>query len=193
MKVHTTTLEMLQPPGPGARPLPEDVDLVHAAGITPEYARFLYGLVGGPWHWTGRLGWSREQWAEEIAVPGTEFWVLYGDGVPWGYLHLRPTIDDDGAGTHVQLQQFGLVTSVIGRGLGGPLLEQGIERAWSLPDRAGLPPARRVWVRTCALDGPTALANYRARGFVVHLTEDVDRDVAPAPLGSWTSTGGPTP
>lgn len=127
-------------------------------------------------------------------MPGTEFWVLYGDGVPWGYLHLRPTPDNDGGGgdggTHVQLQQLGLVTQAIGRGLGGPLLERGVEHAWSLPERTGLPPVTRVWVRTCALDGPTALANYRARGFVVRRTEQVDREVSPTPPGSWVSTGG---
>lgn len=188
MQVLTTTLEMLRPPDRAARPLPEEALLVRADGITPEYARFLYGLVGGPWHWTGRLGWTRGQWAAELAAPGTEIWVLYGDGVPWGYLHLRPTFDDDG--THVQLQQFGLVTQAIGRGLGGPLLEQAVAQAWSLPERSDLPPVSRVWVRTCALDGPNALANYRARGFVVCRTENLDREVAACPPGSWVSTGG---
>ena len=40
------------------------------------------------------------------------------------------------------------------------LLSAGVQRAW---DRG----ARRVWVHTCTLDGPNALANYCARGFRV--------------------------
>lgn len=189
MKVIITTLEMLQPPSRAPRPLPAGVGLERATGITPEYARFLYGLVGGPWHWTRRLGWTREQWLTEIGDPGTEFWILSADGVPRGYAHLRPMVGDEGA-AQVQIQQFGLVTQVIGRGLGGPLLEQVVDRAWSLPQRFGGVPVRRVWVRTGTLDGPAALGNYLARGFVVHHTEEEERQVAPEPLGSWVSTGG---
>ncbi|MCO4276814.1 hypothetical protein NG701_20755 [Pseudarthrobacter sp. HLT3-5] len=55
--------------------MPDEASLDRAVGVTPEFARFLYGLVGGPWHWTDRLEWTRQQWAEELAVPGTEFWV----------------------------------------------------------------------------------------------------------------------
>ena len=57
----------------------------------------------------------------------------------------------------------------IGRGLGGYLLGEGIARAWA----AG---ARRVWVHTCSLDGPAALANYEARGMVQYHVEH--RDIA---------------
>lgn len=38
-------------------------------------------------------------------------------------------------------------------------------------DRAETP-TERVWVHTCTLDGPHALANYRARGLTVYRTED---------------------
>lgn len=191
MKVTTTTLEMREAP-PGAPPaLPDDVRLDRATDVPPEYARFLYGLVGGPWRWTDRLGWSRQQWLDELSVPGTEFWILYGGGVPLGYLHLQPVQQDDGL--HVEIRYFGLVEQAIGRGLGGRLLARGIDAAWSVPERTdGLPAVSRVWVHTCSLDGPAALANYQARGLVVCAVEESDEDQPEQPLGSWVSTGGPS-
>ncbi|GAB3493282.1 GNAT family N-acetyltransferase [Flexivirga lutea] len=188
MRVTTTTLQMLQAPPDAAPALPDDVRLDRAAEVSPEYARFLYGLVGGPWRWTDRLGWSRQQWVDELSVPGTEFWILYGEGVPLGYLHLQPVPQDDGL--HVEIRYFGLVEQAIGRGLGGRLLARGIEAAWTIPERSGLPAVRRVWVHTCSLDGPVALANYRARGFEVCDVQESDEDQPDEPLGSWVSTGG---
>ncbi|MFT4136688.1 GNAT family N-acetyltransferase [Microbacterium sp.] len=189
MKVTTTTLEMLAAPDSPARPFPAGVRLDRATDVPPEYARFLYGLVGGPWHWTDRLAWSRQQWTDELAVAGTEFWILYGGGIPLGYVHLQP--QPVAEGTSVELRYFGLAEAAIGQGLGGCLLEHGIRAAWTVPERSGLPPVVRVWVHTCTLDGPTALANYRARGFVVVGAEETDEDVADEPLGSWRATGGP--
>ncbi|MFT4229977.1 MAG: GNAT family N-acetyltransferase [Microbacterium sp.] len=188
MRVTTTTLELHGAPVE-PRPLPDGVRVDRAVDVSPEYARFLYGLVGGPWHWTDRLGWTRQQWADELAVPGTEFWILYGKGVPLGYIHLQPQPTEHG--TDVEVRYFGLVEQAIGRGLGGRLLEHGVAAAWTLAGRAGLAAVARVWVHTCTLDGPAALANYRARGFVVVGTEDAEVDVADQPLGAWASTGGP--
>lgn len=188
MRVVTTTLEMLTPPGARPRPLPDGVRLDLASGVTPEFARFLYGLVGGPWYWIDRLGWPRDRWAEEIAVAGTEFRVLYGEGVPLGYVQLQPRTVD--GGTHVEIRYFGLAETAIGRGLGGVMLEHAIEAAWTLADRVGAPPVTRVWVHTCNLDGPAALANYRARGLVVCATEESEEAVPPEPPGAWAATGG---
>jgi GNAT superfamily N-acetyltransferase len=189
MKVTTTTLEMLSAPREAARALPADVRLDRAPVVSPEYARFLYGLVGGPWSWTERLGWSRQQWLDELSILGTEFWILYGGGVPLGYVHLCPSLAK--GVTEVEIRYFGLTEQSIGRGLGGRLLEHGIRAAWSLPERLGLPPATRVWVHTCTLDGPAALANYQARGLVVCGVEENDEPQPDQPVGSWASTGGP--
>jgi len=185
MKVTTWSLQMLEPPARPPRPLPPGTRLDRATGITPEYARFLYALVGGPWTWTDRLAWPRQRWADELAVPGEELWILYHEGVPAGYVQLHPD------GTDVEIRYFGLAEPVIGRGFGGPLLEHGIAAAWTLPDRHPLPPVTRVWVHTCSLDGPAALANYQARGLVLHATEETDENVPDRPLGAWVSTGGP--
>lgn len=189
MQVTITTLEMLAPPAAEPRALPADVRVDRATDVSPEFARYLYGLVGGPWHWTDRLGWTRNEWAAELAVPGTEFWVLYGDGQPLGYVHLQP--QPNGPDAQVEIRYFGLAERAIGRGLGGMLLEHGVRAAWTLAERADLAPVTRVWVHTCSLDGPAALANYRARGFEIIGTETEEQQLADAPLGSWRSLGGP--
>ena len=182
-RVTTTNLEMTSRPALEPRPLPDEVRLERASGITPEYARFLYALVGGPWKWVDQLPWTREQWAADLARPGTEFWVLYGEGVPWGYAHLQPVGHDDGV--QVEVRYFGLAEAAIGRGLGRAMLEQVVARAWDMPA------VTRVWLHTCTLDGPAALANYRARGFEVFGVEESEELVPEQPLGSWASAGGP--
>lgn len=189
MRVTTWSLQMLQPAAGAPRPLPEGVRLERADSITPEYARFLYALVGGDWNWTDRLNWTRRQWAEELAVPAREFWVLYGEGVPLGYLHLHPVIEADG--TQVEIRYFGLAAHGLGRRLGGPLLEHGIAAAWSIAERSSLPGVVRVWVHTCSLDGAAALTNYQARGLEIFATEETDEEVPATPAGSWVASGGP--
>ncbi|ROS77967.1 acetyltransferase (GNAT) family protein [Curtobacterium sp. PhB130] len=182
MDVVTWTLESRTPPTAPPRPVPAPVRLDRTSAVDPEYARFLYGYVGGAWRWTDRLDWTREQWAEELAVPGTVFLLPSADGVPLGYVQLQPVPHDDGV--HVEIRYFGLAAPGLGRGLGGPLLEHAIATAWSLPD------AVRVWVHTCDLDGPAARPNYEARGLVLCDTAHSDEDVPDAPLGAWVSTGG---
>ena len=53
-----------------------------------------------------------------------------------------------------------------------------------------LPPTARVWVHTCTLDGPAALANYQARGLVVY-AEEITEEIVPAHSpGPWSATTG---
>lgn len=187
VSVTTWTLEMTSPLAADPKPLPDGIRIELAEDISPEYARFLYGLVGGPWTWTDRLCWTREQWDADLAVPGTETWIAYGDGSPLGYVQLQPGPDSED-GLDVEIRYFGLVEQAMGRGLGGALLARGVQEAWSLGERYGLPAVRRVWVHTCSLDGPVALANYQARGFRI-VNETQTQESYPAePLGSWTST-----
>lgn len=204
MLVTTTSLEMLTAPPHPPRPMPDGVRLDRAPDVPPEFARFLYGLVGGPWRWTDRLGWSRQQWLDELSVPGTEHWVAYGEGVPLGYVQLQPQRlmraaiavgepgdECDAVAWQTEIRYFGLAESAIGRGLGGRMLEHAVAAAWTLPERAGLGGGQRVWVHTCTLDGPAALANYRARGFEVFDVTTAEEDVPAEPIGAWAATGGP--
>jgi ribosomal protein S18 acetylase RimI-like enzyme len=188
----TRTLEMLAPPAYPDRALPDGVRIERVEELSPEYARFLYALVGGPWSWNDRLPWTRGRWEEDLAVPGTETSVLYGGGAPLGYVQIQPAPHHDGA--HVEIRYLGLVHRAFGRGWGAALLEHGVHAAWTLPRRHALPPVTRVWVHTCTLDGPAALANYEARGFVEvgRETTEIPPPCGPA-LGPWRATTGSVP
>ncbi|MEY9875002.1 GNAT superfamily N-acetyltransferase [Streptacidiphilus sp. MAP12-33] len=172
------------PAEPVPAPAGLDLDVVRAEAIGPEFARFLYTAVGGVWNWVDRLGWSYADWEKWLGAPGTETWVAWVSGSPAGYVQLAP--HGDGA---VEVVYFGLLPAFIGRGLGGHLLDRGLRRAWDLAERhPALPATRTVIVETCSLDGPAALANYRARGFTLARTETVEKAVGEAP-GPWPGSG----
>lgn len=181
--VTTTSLQMdsataLRPAGRG---LPDGARIELVRDITPEFSKFLYRSVGNRWNWADRLPWTRGQWADQVGRPGSETWVLTVQGSPGGYIELAGS--DDGV---VEIVYFGLFPEQLGRGLGGVLLSEGTARAWDLHARwEGFQRIRRVWVHTCSLDGPAALANYRARGFEVFAVEEADQAVADASTRWW--------
>lgn len=122
----------------------------------PELNRFFYLTVGQDFYWTNRLNWSIEQWAAWVDRPELHTWVGYLSGTPTGYfeLEIQPS-------NTVEIAYFGLLPQFVGQGLGGYFLTQAITQAWTLG-------AARVWVHTCTLDHPSALANYQARGFQLY-------------------------
>ncbi|GAA5060229.1 GNAT superfamily N-acetyltransferase [Thermocatellispora tengchongensis] len=164
-----------------AKPPRMQVDVVRSEVPSPEFARFLYTAVGGDWHWTTRLPWTRRQWLAWLDRPGLETWVAWHRGTPAGYVQLES--QPDGV---VEITNFGLLPYAIGHGVGGHLLHAGASRAWDIHLRwPGREPTRRVWVHTCSLDGPAALSNYKARGFRLFKTEVKQEDVADTPPGPW--------
>jgi GNAT superfamily N-acetyltransferase len=176
MKQQVTTyyLEMhapseLQP----ARTTGAELEIRQARVPAPELNRFLYTSVGGDWHWTDRLGWTYQQWLDYLSRPELETWIAYFDGTPAGYFELERQARDD-----VELAYFGLLPQFIGRGFGGLLLTRAVERAWQMG-------ARRVWLHTCTLDSPNALAGYKARGFRVYKAETEEKDLPAASPGPW--------
>jgi GNAT superfamily N-acetyltransferase len=150
----------------GVEPLPTRVWYLELESLRPSAARadvrraevplgplnrFFYEQVGREFHWVDRRGWDAPRWqgwAEQV-----ETWLVYDRGTPAGYAELLPL------GERVDLAYLGLLAPFRGRGLGGALLTKAVERALEL--------APRVTVNTCELDGPHALAAYRARGFRV--------------------------
>lgn len=123
----------------------------------PAVNRDLYARVGAGWSWTDRLGWDAAAWAAHAGR--VETWLAAVDGAPAGYYEL----DVPPAGEGAEIAIFGLLDGFHGRGLGGALLTHALRR--------GLTRAGRVWAHTCTLDGPHALANYRARGMRAFKTE----------------------
>ena len=118
--------------------------------------RWFYEHVGAPHQWTDHLGRTDgdwQAWAETV-----ETWVATVDGERAGYYELHETDERS-----VELAYFGLLPHAQGQGLGGHLLTHALQRAFAKRPR--------VWVHTCTLDGPHALANYQARGLTPYKTE----------------------
>ena len=159
-------LEMEHPSMLRSRRVERDgVTVERADSATPEVAARFYREVGAAYHWRDRLHWTSAQWSEELSREGAELWVLRVDGAGAGFFQLLMP----GTGVR-EIHYFGLLPGFEGQGLGAHLLTTAVERAWS----AG---ANRVIVNTCTLDHPSALSNYRARGFEVVRTHTERRDL----------------
>jgi GNAT superfamily N-acetyltransferase len=116
-------------------------------------SRWCYETVGAPWHWVDRLTWSDEQWHAWTDRTQHHLFTLSLDSQIVGYVELEQQDAGD-----VEIAYLGLLPGHSGSGRGGLLLTRALHEAWQLPR------TRRVWVHTCDLDAPAALANYRSRG-----------------------------
>lgn len=154
IQVKRTYLELRSPaelrPARCAEP---GLRLEHVASPAPALARWLYQAVGAEWRWHDRLAWNDDAWRSRFAGPGVSLHVLYRDASPIGYFELACAASGD-----VEIAYLGLVGEWLGRGYGKHLLTLAAEQAFAVG-------AQRVWLHTCTLDHPAALANYRARGF----------------------------
>ena len=126
------------------------------------FNRDLYFRVGKRWDWIDKRPWKDNQWKEYATAPELRTFAGYYDDSLAGYYELR--YDREGG---IEIAYFGLLPEWIGRGLGGALLTNAIEKAWHME-----PSPLRVWVHTCNRDHPQALANYQARGMVVYKVEE---------------------
>lgn len=158
-----------------------DHRLERARRPSAAFARYLYTAVGGDWHWTDRLGWSKARWDAYLLRETVELHTLQLSGAPAGFAELERQPEGN-----VQLVYFGLMPDALGRGFGGRLLSYAVERAWQHAE------TQRVWVHTCTLDAPAALANYQARGFHVYDTQTrlVPLAAAPGPWPGWSRDNG---
>ena len=159
--VTVTYLEMTSPdrrsPAPGWT---EPVTVQRAERPPVSFYRYLYDTVGAHWDWYERRRLSDDALAAIVHDDAVEVHVLHVRGVPAGYVELDRRVEDE-----VEIAYFGLMPDYIGRGLGPSLLDWALDLAWSYRPR-------RVWLHTCSLDHPKALAVYRRAGFEVY-----DREV----------------
>jgi GNAT superfamily N-acetyltransferase len=136
-----------------------DVLVLQAQDIPADFYRFLYKGVGRTYQWIDRNAWTDERLETHLARPTVAMHVLYVRGVPAGYIELDQESEEPGT----EIVYFGLMPAFHGRGLGKHLLSTGVQ--WAYQHNA-----QRIWLHTCSLDGPYALANYQARGFVPYRT-----------------------
>jgi GNAT superfamily N-acetyltransferase len=142
VEVVTTYLEITDPAK--IRPARDTAEIVQVDPPDGAVNRRFYETVGADYSWIEHRGRGAAWW--QAHAERVETWTIPNAG----YYELHPVGDD------VEIAYFGLLPAFHGRGLGGALLEHALRRGFEL--------GSRVWVHTCTLDGPHALANYRARG-----------------------------
>ena len=159
-----TFLETTAPPkGPPLQP-PDGVGIVRVLEPTVAFWRFLYETVGEPWLWTEQSLEDDAAILARIRRSGCDLRVLWRHGQPAGFAELHLA---DG---EAELVFFGILPDFVGQGLGRYLLDWTVRHAFAKG-------AARLWLHTCDLDHPAALANYEARGF-----EAFDREADEVPV-----------
>lgn len=167
LEVVVTHLEMTRRPRLPAPPPPAlKLAVLRADMITIPFYRYLYNTVGAPWLWYERRRMSDTDLAASTQHPDVDVYVLYVGGEPAGYAELdRRGMPD------IELAYFGLMPAFLGRKLGPWLLHWAVDAAWTRDPQ-------RVWVHTCSLDHPRAIAHYQRAGFVPYRQE---RKIIPDP------------
>ena len=174
LPVTVTHLEMRSPGDLRAKPAPRtDASIIRVSVPMPELNRFFYSAVGGDWYWIDRLAWTYADWLKYLDRPALETWIIAVAGVPAGYFELERQSEDN-----VEIVYFGLLPAFTEKGLGGWALGEAVRRGWAMA-------AKRLWVHTCDLDHPGALANYVARGFKVFKIEMEEEELPDRPIGPW--------
>jgi GNAT superfamily N-acetyltransferase len=147
-----THLEMTE--RPPLRPDPAGAwTLRRVSSPNLDWFRDLYRRVGEEWLWFSRLQMADAELAAIIRSPMVDVHALMHEGRDEGLLEL----DFRDAG-QCELAFFGVTADLIGGGAGRWLMNRALELVWSRP-------VSRVWVHTCTLDHPSALAFYQRSGF----------------------------
>jgi len=157
-----TALEMHEMPVAMRRPAIEPdvpLQLERWTECAPERYRLLYQRIGAPWLWWSRLALDDGTLAAIIHDPAVELYAVTDRArVEIGMLEL-----DFRTGGACEIAFFGFVPKATGHGFGKWLMRRALQRAW-LSGR----PVEKVWVHTCTLDDPGAVAFYTKQGFVPH-------------------------
>ena len=147
-----THLEMTAPPARRADP-PGSWTLRKVDAPTLPWYRDLFRRVGEDWLWFSRPRMTDTELAAIIHAPGVEVYALVADGRDEGLLEL-----DFREPRQCELTYFGVTAGLIGTGAARFLMNRALEIAWSRD-------VGRVWVHTCTLDHPSAVAFYQRSGF----------------------------
>jgi GNAT superfamily N-acetyltransferase len=146
-----TYLEMLERPSHAGSGGSVELRLVKNPDLN--WYRKIFRRAGEEWLWWSRLEMSDEQLSAALNAPTTELFIAESAGAEIGMAELYRCEPGQ-----VEISFFGLYAESLGKGLGRPLMEALLDRAWS----GG---TSRVWVHTCTLDSPVALPFYVKCGF----------------------------
>ena len=174
-----TFLEMRQRPDLGAAAqFPPDFELLSLRGPTLDRYRALFRTVGQDWLWFSRLTMSDDELRSILDDRRVHVFALRRGADDVGILEL-----DFRQPNACELAFFGLISDVIGQGIGKILMHDAIERAWAQE-------IERLWVHTCTFDHPKAVGFYRNAGFIPYAFE-VEVQIDPRLTGAVPRTCAP--
>lgn len=113
----------------------------------------LFLAVGQHYLWFSRAVMTDQQRTERLQDPVYEVYEFLHEGRTAGLCELKR--EDDGV---VEISLLGLLPHAVGVGAGKALMDAALAAAW----KRG---TKRVWLHTCTLDHPRALAYYLRSGF----------------------------
>ncbi|MGK2286574.1 GNAT family N-acetyltransferase [Pedomonas sp. V897] len=148
-----TCLEMTERPRPKPGPVMMTLQLVPVSDPEPDWYRALFRAIGAPWLWFSRLLLDDAALRARLTAPGTLLYAVRERGADVGLLELDASVEGE-----VEIVFLGLLPRLTGRGAGSWLMTQALALAWARKPR-------RVWLHTCTLDHPRALAFYLKHGF----------------------------
>jgi GNAT superfamily N-acetyltransferase len=118
-----------------------------------DWFRDLYRRVGEKWLWLSRAGMPDAELLAIIQSPLVGVYALAQDGHEEGLVELDFRVPGQ-----CEIVSFGVTAKLIGSGAGSWMMNRTLELAWS-------PQVTRIWLHTCTLDHPAALAFYQRAGF----------------------------
>ncbi|HVA28726.1 MAG TPA: GNAT family N-acetyltransferase [Candidatus Baltobacteraceae bacterium] len=148
-----TNLEMFERP-----PIREDPPGVRATLRRVEkpdlhWYRGLFHRVGDAFLWFSRLVMDDAALRAILDDPLVEVYAVDRDGAEEGMLELDFRVPGE-----CEITYFALTEKLVGTGTGRWLMNRALGIAWARP-------LRRMWVHTCTLDHPNAVAFYVRSGF----------------------------
>jgi GNAT superfamily N-acetyltransferase len=148
-----TFLEMRRPPADLSSNGRSDLKLHRSQRPDPDAYRDVFRRVGTDWLWNSRLRLSDEALMAVLSHPCVELYLPMRQGKVVGLLELDFRIPGESA-----IAFFGLVPEAIGQGAGRWMMNEALRLSWR-------DTINRVWLHTCTLDHPDALAFYLRSGF----------------------------
>lgn len=171
-----TYLEVRQPPQ-----LPEPSPAFPIERLTePDLERYrrVFRAVGEGWLWFSRLRLSDDELAALLAHPQVDVFLLRADNRDQGILEL-----DRRAFPDIEITFLGVTANLVGQGAGHALMVHAQRQAWSHNPT-------RLFLHTCTLDHPKALAFYQRAGFVPYRRR-VEVALDPRLIGLLPETAAP--
>jgi GNAT superfamily N-acetyltransferase len=140
--------------GPSAKPADlEPFQLRRVSNIDVASYLDVYKAVGRDYLWNYRGGQSTDEIEQILKAPTTRMYFLYEGSAVVGMAELDAT-----NGKHIELVHFGLIPSLLHQGIGRRFLQNIIHLEWNTE-------VERMWLSTCGMDHPKALAFYENAGF----------------------------